>query len=317
MITFYVYNVMADVLEKYSLKELLHIDFRSKIGREIKNKSQLSVKEIKTYIKNKKRENEYKRKDVIAKLNRLNDNILGEKLIGYLKIMIIKWKRKQYGPAYLNISKCTNVEDFCTLDKLDNIPKKNFFSILENGVYYGFDINSLIQMQIANKNKKLINPYTMNPFQNEVVEIIKKKSIHFKHSDIPKTIRNEVFRLFEVIDSFGYCTNLEWFFDLNMHMLKKWYSLGEDLWNYRAQLSFDQKRAITPKGVFNEPIRNITKIKKLEHMQKVVLNQIDALICHRKDVPTRTLGCIYVLTIFTELNPKIAQAFPGIPQVYY
>ena len=29
---------MADVLEKYSLKELLHIDFRSKIGREIKNK---------------------------------------------------------------------------------------------------------------------------------------------------------------------------------------------------------------------------------------------------------------------------------------
>ena len=38
---------MADVLEKYSLKELLHIDFRSKIGREIKNKSQLSVKEIK------------------------------------------------------------------------------------------------------------------------------------------------------------------------------------------------------------------------------------------------------------------------------
>ena len=165
---------MADVLEKYSLKELLHIDFRSKIGREIKNKSQLSVKEIKTYIKNKKRENEYKRKDVIAKLNRLNDNILGEKLIGYLKIMIIKWKRKQYGPAYLNISKCTNVEDFCTLDKLDNIPKKNFFSILENGVYYGFDINSLIQMQIANKNKKLINPYTMNPFQNEVVEIIKK-----------------------------------------------------------------------------------------------------------------------------------------------
>jgi len=49
----------------------------------------------------------------------------------------------------------------------------------------------------------------------------------------------------------------------------------------------------------------------------VVLNQIDALICHGKDTPTRTLGCIYVLTIFAELNPKIAQAFPGLSQVYY
>ena len=58
-----------------------------------------------------------------------------------------------------------------------------------------------MQLQIKIRN---INPYTMNHFKMRLFSI-KKKSINFKHSDIPKTIRNEVFRLFEVIDSFGYC----------------------------------------------------------------------------------------------------------------
>ena len=100
-------------------------------------------------------------------------------------------------------------------------------------------------------------------------------------------------------------------------MLKKWYKLGEDLWNYRAQLSFDQKKAISPKGVFIDPIKNIMKIKKLEHVQKIVLHQMDSLICHGRDIPTKTLGCIYILTIFSEINPNIAQSFPGISQTYF
>jgi len=308
---------MADVLDKYTLKELLDIDFRSKVGREIKTKSKLSIKDIRTFIKNKKYENEHKNKEITIKLNRLKENILGQKLIGCLKIIILKWKKKHYGPAYLNISKCTNVEDFCTLDKLENIPHSNLFSVLENGVYYGFDINSLIKLFISNKNKILVNPYTMKPFKKDIIDIINKRSIHFKHSDIPKTIRNEVFRLFQIIDSFGYCTNIEWFFDLDIHMLKKWYKLGEDLWNYRAQLSFDQKKAISPKGVFIDPIKNIMKIKKLEHVQKIVLHQMDSLICHGRDIPTKTLGCIYILTIFSEINPNIAQSFPGISQTYF
>jgi len=51
-------------------------------------------------------------------------------------------------------------------------------------------------------------------------------------------------------------------------------------------------------------------------LQKIVLEQIEILIMFGEDEPTRALGCIYVLMVFTSMNPDIGLALPAISQEY-
>ena len=88
-----------------------------------------------------------------------------------------------------------------------------------------------------------------------------------------------------------------------------------DLWNYRAQLPCSTKAQISPnKRVFGTSVSSVFRFKSLALLQKLILDQIDLMICHGLSESFRALGCIYVLTIFTEINNSIAQALPAIAQ---
>ena len=48
-----------------------------------------------------------------------------------------------------------------------------------------------------------------------------------------------IFQKFNMLDNY---TDFKWFEDLNIIQLKKLYAICEDIWNYRAQLTFEKKK---------------------------------------------------------------------------
>lgn len=303
------------VLQDYPLDIIRTLDFRSKIGREIRTQlNDIDIKSLKKQVK------EYLSKsDVNVTIDRKTNNsrfILSDTLLrAVLKGWTVRWKIKQYGYAIFNKKKCTNEEDFCTLESIIDIPNKYFYSICENSKYYGFDIRSLIRLFQSNGERVVKNPFTLRDFNSSVGDLVKGKKIKITHEHIRNPIRNEAIRLFHIMDSFGHCTNLCWFLDMTLWDLKRWYRAGEDLWNYRAQLPRSVKAQISPtKRVFRTSVSSVFRFKSLASLQKLILEQIDLMICHGLTESFRALGCIYVLTIFTEINNSIAQALPAIAQ---
>jgi hypothetical protein len=48
-------------------------------------------------------------------------------------------------------------------------------------------------------------------------------------------------KVFNLIDNFGYQTNIDWITSMKLNELKKLYAIMEDIWNYRCNLSMESK----------------------------------------------------------------------------
>jgi hypothetical protein len=85
---------------------------------------------------------------------------------------IVRESERLRGPALKNRSICTNDTDFETMDPLDDIPRKSFFSYMNaNGFIYGFNVMTLMSMYKHNK-RKIINPYNREEVSFEVLQSI-------------------------------------------------------------------------------------------------------------------------------------------------
>ena len=104
-----------------------------------------------------------------------NKNQLINRLYNYLRLSFYTLKIQKKWRGYLRRSmnalkgeacfnrKCTNSTDFLTLDNIENIPYKQFFSFRdEDGFIYGFDIKS-----IYNLKKKC--DITRNPYNRKIM----------------------------------------------------------------------------------------------------------------------------------------------------
>ena len=82
---------------------------------------------------------------------------------------LVRECEKLRGPAAKDLAVCTNETDFETMNPLYCIPKKDFFSFLdERGFVYGFNMHSLIKM-FANNHGKLVNPYNREDVPHQVI----------------------------------------------------------------------------------------------------------------------------------------------------
>ena len=301
------------IIYRYSIRKLKKIDFRTKNGREFTKNTGITSKDVKKY--------ETYNNQIVKHITQ--DYLNNSKIKKPLSTFVLQWKEKTYGPGYRNIKACVNDEDFASLELLTHVPEVYFYSFQENGKIYGFDIRSLYaHVAFAKKQKNTSkNPYTMQSLSQTIENHVLSKK-HLVESGKKKTkvtdeecIRNKILNLFEVFEHHGYCMNIEWFLNMNIDQLKRWYINGEDLWNYRLQLDQIFKNQIAPYGVFKMSKRSVYALRKIQEVQKVILQQIENLVSHCVDEPTQSLGCIYVLTIFTTVNYQVAVAYPSIAQV--
>jgi len=133
------------ILKKYKLPELKTIVKRYKL-RITGNKDEL-INRIENHFSKMK-----------------NAEIIQKRFRGW----IVRYSFILNGEIVNNRSLCVNDSDFVTLEPLDEIPRELFYSYKDaKNFYYGFNINSLIQMM---KTKcKLTNPYNREGFDKKTL----------------------------------------------------------------------------------------------------------------------------------------------------
>jgi hypothetical protein len=263
----------------------------------------------------------------IIKIQKISRGFLHRKLI------------KMYGPAFKNRKLCTNETDFVTMDNLNELPYYNFFSYKDEDEFiYGFDIVSLYNLLLNNKNK-MLNEKIQNPYNRKIIpdKILKNISKIIKYNkmfkrplnlDINNNDNEEVLSnqkivelrsltLFQNIDALGNYSNPQWFLSLDRQSIVKYVRELADIWNFRAQLTNEIKRSICPPN--GDPFRNLSITylfteTDMYNVRKVVLEVLEKLVNTGINRDMQTLGAYYILGALTLVNETAAEALPWLYQ---
>ncbi len=251
-------------------------------------------------------------------------------------IMIQRYYKDKYnkqqslirGEGFLQKDLCNNKEDFFTYEPVNEIDDKYFFSYKDNNnIIWFFDVRSL---------KKLIelkqpNPYTMIPFNdnvihraNKIIDNLNKSNIStdFKdeikkvEKDKKKLLKQKITDVFASIERLGLSVNTTWFTTLHIIQLKKVYGLMEDIWNYRAQLSNQSKiRMCPPDGrIFNKHPHEIRNLSDRNKMMDYILTDINKFNKAESDSDKKT-GFIFFLVSLSKVNPLVLDIHPWMEHV--
>jgi len=184
---------------------------------------------------------------------------------------------------------CVNKTDIYTLDSILNIPSRYFLKLRDaDGFFYGFDIRSFKSMVDANAGKVICNPYNwkeigiknMTKYNKRLYDLIISQKGLEKIEDIEHVISPEkeiehymikVFHKFDMLDNY---TDHKWFKNLTIHQLKKLYRECEDIWNYRAALTIEQKKQYIKHGnAFHHGYNKISAMVD-NHKNKLMIQNI-------------------------------------------
>lgn len=226
------------------------------------------------------------------------------------------------------LKKCVNHEDFYSLDNILTIPQNFIYILNDNNVKYCFDIRSLYEY-FKNKDKEILNPYNNLPISSNDIRDINfkinknKNKINFKiKKDVlsPRQMqKQQLLSVFQNFDSLGFILNIEWFTSLKFEQLKILYRKCEDIWNYRAQLTNEQKLNIVHNGfLFTIPVATINRMKhyKEKELANIILNEFNRAITEGNNEANRKLGAILMLTGFAEVSDQVINSYPWLSQSF-
>lgn len=240
------------------------------------------------------------------------------------------------GPAFKNRSLCTNNFDFLSMDELTTIPNEQFFSFKDDdGFIYGFDILSLNNL-IYKCNGVVKNPFNQQALTSTIIENFRSLlrlsrvlniNILTELSDVTKEVSNKksvelrTLTLFQNIDALGNYSNAQWFLTLNRDQLIKFVRELVDIWQYRANLSNNVKRAICPpSGMPFQRLPNyniLNTLENLDDVRKIILDILEIFVNTGIDKDNKCLGAYYVLGAITLVNNDAATSLPWLFESAY
>jgi hypothetical protein len=259
---------------------------------------------------------------LINKLKYWNDNI--NKIIKIQSIIRGNNVKNMYGYGLLHRNKCINNEDFYTFEQKDNISIDYFFSYMDNGICYCFDIRSFILLLSKNN----INPYTRDPISDTIHHYVDIRKKYMSTNNIPyeieidiltdeQQLRNNMISVFNKYDQLGNYTNHEWLFELSLNQLKKLYIGAEDIWNYRASLSNIQKSRIISTSIpFSIPPSTIVHFNDSQKnkLQEIILYEFNRFVSEGINESEKKLGALLMLTALVEVSTNAALSYPHLIQ---
>ena len=247
------------------------------------------------------------------------------------------WRITIRGPALQQKCRklCVNDTDFFTLEPLNEIEDCDFFSYMDDkGLIYGFDVKSLGMMY--NAQGSLMNPYNRYIFEGKILRKIttligkpKMKTedetemeVFDKFNDLrTKPIPTRITDLFYEIDRLGNYTTPSWFSSLNREQYIRFFKRVEELWNFRADLQEDAKRAICP---FFNPFRyrlgrytgyiNTSREQHLTEIdcRKLCVIVMENLIYTGVDDLSRNLIVAHILSALTVVSTDARTSMPWL-----
>jgi len=229
------------------------------------------------------------------------------------------------GPAYYTRSICVNDVDFFSTDPISDISGNLFFSYKDTKQHiYGFDLRS-INTLITNStdDEKVENPFNRDTIPllevRKVQKIVRRRTAHGNTTEWAKLepstpiqqYRMKVVDLFQIIDELNYYSSPEWFLNLTLEEHMKFYRQIYAIWNYRANLSPEQKRQIVPNyltGLFKYSPFVIATFP-LDRIQKINMGVIRTMITSAADRNDRILGAMYIISTLTLVSDPARQAY--------
>ena len=274
-----------------------------------------------------------------------NKNELISRIYTYIKLSlsIIKIQKvfrghlqqkynKLHGPAFKNRNMCTNESDFLTIEPLKDLSYSQFFSYTDiDGFTYGFDIISLYNLILKSENI-VKNPYNRNKIPNIVTQNIRsliklsrllKIQIDINIQDInmditqQKSLELRILDLFQNINALGNYSDPIWLSSLNKIRLMKFIRELQDIWEFRAQLTIESKRAICPPhgDLFrNSYLNSLHTEQNIFNIQKMILPILEKLVNSGLEQDNKALGAYYVLGALTLVNENAASTLPWLYQ---
>lgn len=248
------------------------------------------------------------------KLNQNNDEY---------KIQQIKYIQKLFRKKILN--KCVNTEDFYTLDNINDIPDKYKYILKDNNHSYCFDIRSL--NEYINNNNRILNPYTNTKISEDNLNKIKNKINLYKNENnfnvkkdvlTKEQIYNQlVLSTFQKFEMLEFIMDIKWFTSLNLYKLKHLYRVCEDIWNYRAELTNEQKLKIVHDGrLFTTPVNIVNRFNytRLSYLKHLILDNFNRAVSQGQTDNDKKLGAMLMLTGFAEISQDVLNAYPWLSQ---
>ena len=225
-----------------------------------------------------------------------------------------------------------NDTDFGTLDEIKKMKFGKLISFKDDDNFiYGFDIQSLYNLYLRNnkKNNNIIeNPYTTKNINknvyNQMITYLKYCNIFRLTTNIDlnelsifnekQQLQMKLLTLFQIMDSYGHYTNINWILNLDKYDLVKFIRELYDIWNYRANLSYKVKNDIcSPNGKpFDKINLNTLELYNYDYVFKTTINIIEKFITRGIDDENKILGCMYILTGLTLVNSDVAEALPHL-----
>jgi len=246
-------------------------------------------------------------------------------------------RMRMRGPALLpnNRKLCVNDMDFYTLESISEIEPANFYSYQDDkGLVYGFDVKSL-QMMYESQGS-IMNPYNRFEFTGNALRHIKTligRPKNRSDADVEleifermyelrtKPLETRITDIFYEIDRLGNYTVSGWFSGLSREKYLYMYKRIRVLWNYRAGLEDDTKRAICPffdpftfrlgryTGVLTtERERTLTEID----CRKMCVILMENLIYTGRDDIMKNLMTAHILSALTLVSADAKNALPWL-----
>jgi len=271
----------------------------------------------------------------VRKLNKLSIKKIRDEKAHRVATWIYKQMRNRrvriQGVGLVDRHLLANDSDFFSTESLVDLSGLYFFSYIDGGQVYGFDIRSIHTLIGRTTGTAPTNPYTRTPIPELVLQKIRSRIATLQkmgHSTVwiplePPTPeqqwRMRVVDLFAKIDELNYYSSPDWFIDLSHRQQRTFYRELQTIWSFRAGLSEEQKASIVPDyGSVLFTMNPWSVIDLTEHaIRKLNMNTIRLLITSARDRQDRILGAMYVVSALTLVSEGAKREYPWLHESVY
>jgi hypothetical protein len=236
------------------------------------------------------------------------------------------------GPTLYKRDDNVNACDFLTLEPLHNITYYQYFSFSDiDGFNYGFDISSIYHL-FYNDNHNAKNPYNRNVLDviiyqsiQDIIRISKiykyvniNVDIETYHVSNEKRVQLRMIDLFHQMNETGNYSDFKWYEKLNRTKLFSFMTELIDIWEYRANLSPEDKIGICPPdgNPFNgiPQILTILKTQNISpnRLREIILTILEKFIHNSFNIENKGLRVMYILTALTSVSREAADSMPWL-----
>lgn len=230
------------------------------------------------------------------------------------------------GPAFKNKSLSLNTTDFITLENVTEIHPDEFFSIECDSEIYSFNINSIFSYIF--KNNKSINPYNRKLFPPYIIKYIEKyislskclnkqvntiENLDIKKFNKYKQLEFRSLSLFQKINELDNHSDPFWFLNLSFKRTKQLIEIFMDIWDYRAELTYELKCEIYPPdgNLFKHfNLSQLIKKNDIIYLKNNILTIFENLLNANSTISNKKLAAIYILSSLTLVSEDAANSMP-------